>query len=117
MKVEKAIFRPSVEHANPLGVGDFFADVFAALDAAPRAVEAEIDFSETGVGEAVVIDLEKGEPVFCQPGAESFRCKFGGRWLAEHDVPMALSRGKTRLCLTPTDGNRVKVRLLPRLGH
>jgi len=114
MKVEKAIFRPSVEHANPRGVCDFFAEVFAALDAKPRAVEVEIDFSEAFIDEPVVLDFEKGEPVFRQEGCNVAHAKFRGRWLAEHGVPQTLSTGVAKFKLMPTDGNRIKVRAVPR---
>jgi len=113
MKVERAIFRPSVEHANPRGVCGFFAEVFAALDAKPRTVEVEIDFSEAFVDEPVMLDFEKGEPVFRQEGVNAAHGKFRGRWLAEHDVPLTLSLKSTRFRLDPTDDNRIKVRLAP----
>lgn len=113
MKVEKAIFRPSAEHANPRGVCGFFAEVFAALDAKPRTVAVEIDFSEAYVAEPVVLDLEKGEPVFRQDGSDAAHGKFRGRWLAEHDVPLAMSLKSTKFVLTPTDGSRVKVHAEP----
>jgi len=111
--IERAIFRPSVEHANPRGVCGFFAEVFAALDAKPRDVEVEVDFSEAFPDEPVVLDFEKGEPVFRQEGVNAAHGKFRGRWLAEHDVPLTLSLKSTHFRLSPTDDNRIKVRRLP----
>jgi len=112
VRPEKAIFRPSPEHANPRGVCDFFAEVFAALGANARTVEVEIDFSEADVVEPIVLNLEKGEPVFSQQGSNAAHAKLGGRWLAEHDVPLVLSQTKTRFLLSPTCGERIKVRIL-----
>jgi len=114
IKVEKAIFRPSVEHANPRGVCGFFAEVFAELGATPRAVEVEIDFSEAFVDTPIAIDFEKGEPVFRQEGCDAVHGKFSGRWLAEHDVPLTLSLRTAKFVLEPTNGNRVRVRALSR---
>lgn len=112
MRPEKAIFRPSPEHANPRGVCGFFAEVFAALGARARTVEVEIDFSESDVVEPIALNFEKGEPVFSQRSCNSAHAKLGGRWLAEHAVPLTLSQKTTRFLLAPTDGGRVKVRVL-----
>jgi len=114
MEIEKAIFRPSVEHANPRGVCGFFAEVFAALDAKPRLVEVEIDFSEAFIDTPIAVDFEKGEPVFRQEGCNAAHGKFRGRWLAEHDVPLTLSLRSTKFELVPTNDNRIRVRTVPR---
>ena len=83
---------------------DFFAEVFADLDANPR---------KTGVrfrADDLVIDLDGGNPVFTV-GGKTLRCELRGRWLPEHPVPLKFSGARVHvLGFVPTSGNRVKVR-------
>ena len=82
---------------------DFFAAVFAELDARPRATGVE--FMPGGLS----IDVDCGNPVFTLAG-RTLRADFRGRWLAEHPVPLGFSAGRAaRLYFTPTTGNRIKV--------
>ena len=81
----------------------FFAEVFATLDARPR--RAVVKLLEGGV----TVDLVEGNPVFSDGRGESAAADFRRRWIAEHPVPMKLSRGDC-LTFTPASGNRVKVR-------
>ena len=91
---------------------DFFAEVFADLDANPR---------ETGIrfkADDLTIDIVNGNPIFIIPtgDAESFplrlQADFRGRWLPEHPVPLRFHGPKTHvLRFVPTTGNRVKVRM------
>lgn len=100
-----------VSGATPEEYRDFFAAVFADLDANPR---------ETGVrfkADDLVIDVVNGNPVFITPtgDAESIplrlQADFRGRWLPEHPVPLRFHGSKTHvLRFVPTTGNRVKVR-------
>jgi len=110
MRVERAIFRPSAEHATPRGVEDFFADVFAALEASPRELRVELDFREAAPAEPIVLDLVGGEPVWRQAGRNAAHGRLRGRWLALHAVPLPLPRGIARFRLSPASGNRIKVR-------
>ena len=87
---------------------DFFAGVFAELDARPR---------RTGVrfaAEELTIDLVDGEPVFIMPVdgiVRRARASFRRRWLAEHPVPLRLTGRREHVFkLLPASGNRVKVR-------
>ena len=82
---------------------DFFAEVFAAMDAEPKARKARV-FSE-----GLEIGLSEGEPVF-RTDAGSVRANFRRRWLAEHPVPVRPGRTAVFTFL-PTSGNRVKVRV------
>jgi len=112
VRTEKAIFRPGIEHATPQGVADFFAEVFAALLERPRSVMVTVDFSEAEEVGPLTLDLEKGEPVFLQEDARTARTRLGRCWIAEHAVPLVLSRRLTCFLLIPADSGRIKVRLL-----
>ena len=91
---------------TPEAYRDFFAAVFAEMDAHPRSTG--VDFAPGGLS----IGLENGNPVFTL-GGRTVRADFRGRWLPEHPVPLAFGEGEKprRLYLEPTTGNRVKVRL------
>jgi len=89
--------------ATPREIRDFFAEVFAALDAEPK--ERVVKFPEGGFA----IDLLDGEPLFLVPGEEPALADFRGRWLAEHPVPLEVTPGM-RITFVPATGNRVKVR-------
>lgn len=106
---ECATFRPYSSRATPRGVSEFFAEVFRQLDERPRPVEVTLDFSEADLREPIVVDFEAGEPVFRQKGRNAAHARLGGRWLAECDVPLALSLRQSRFLLTPAGGNRVRV--------
>ena len=93
---------------------DFFAAVFADLDASPR---------KTGVrfkADDLTIDIVSGNPIFIVGKAASsvdaaslprVVADFRGRWLPEHPVPLRFHGPKTHvLRFIPTTGNRVKVR-------
>ena len=94
-----------VAGSSPEEYRDFFAAVFADLDANPR---------KTGVkfrADGLEIDVVLGNPVFRLNGAEC-PADFRGRWLPEHPVPLKFSG--SAVCtfrLTPTAGNRVKISL------
>ena len=81
----------------------FFAEVFAALDAAPRTMKVKV------FAEGLTIDLVEGNPVFKTAGG-SAKADFRLRWLAEHPVPLALGK-KSVFTFVPTSGNRLKVRV------
>ena len=99
---------------SPRRLMGYFAEVFAALDAAPRPFHVEIE-SADGAGSDAAIDFEQGEPVFRVEGRNAVHANFRRRWIAEHPVPLRLSRrGKTHLAFIPTTGNRVKVRRVGR---
>ncbi len=85
------------------------AEVFASLDENPRRLLLFIDAGNEK-GAEVSIDLTDGEPVFRVEGRRSAHASFRGRWLAEHPVPLVLRKGRVRLVLEPTTGNRVRVR-------
>lgn len=106
---ERATFRPFPQHATPRGVRDFFDEVFGMLGEHPRPIEVILDFREAELHSPVAIGFEAGEPVFRQEGRNAARAHLGGRWLAEHDIPLVLSRAKSRFCLTPAEGNRIRV--------
>jgi len=72
-------------------------------------MRVEVDFSEASPAEAVVLDFEAGEPVFRQCGRHAAHGKFGGCWLAEHDVPLELSRATTAFLLVPDGAGRTRV--------
>ena len=90
------------------GVRACFASVFASLDERPRPLALLIE----PVGRDTAVDLAAdGALVFRIAGRRAVKVDFRGRYLAEHEVPLALSRRRpTRLVLLPTSGNRVKVR-------
>ena len=82
----------------------FFAEVFAALDANPKAMKVKV------FGEGLTIDMKDGNPTFTTPDGATAAADFRRRWLAEHPVPVTL--GKTSVfAFVPTSGNRVKVRI------
>lgn len=88
---------------------EFFAAVFAEMDACPRRTGVRF------VAEALDIDFRDGNPVFVMPGQKPVIGDFRRRWLPEHPVPLVL-RGRRPhvLELVPTSANRVKVRLVGR---
>lgn len=106
--MERVSIRLDPDDPSPRRLMGCFAEVFAALDAVPRPLRVEV---EVGVWVNAAIDIEKGEPVFRIEGRNAAHSNFRHRWLAEHPVPLSLSRrGKTRLVFIPTTGNRVKIR-------
>lgn len=95
---------------SPAALKGYFAEVFADLDAAPRQVMVLVK-AYNDRHARVSIGFEDGEPVFRIEGRRNVRAQFRGRWLPEHPVPLTLPEyGYARLVLTPTDGNRIKVR-------
>ena len=96
---------------SPASLKGYFADIFSELDARPRPLMVSVTaFNERHM--PVSIAFEDGEPVFRIKGHPDARADFRGRWLPEHPVPLRLPEyGTRKLVLTPTDGNRVKVRL------
>lgn len=89
---------------------DAFAEILAALDECPRPLLVTV-YAANARRARVSVEIEKGEPVFRVEGGRAARAAFRGRWLAEHPSPLVFSSKKgTRLVLTPTTGNRVKVR-------
>ncbi len=86
------------------------AKVFAELDARPRRLLLTLDVRNDRKA-AFTVGYDRGEPVFAVDGIDSVRASFRGRYLAEHDVPLRLPVDKvSRFVLTPTSGNRIKVR-------
>ena len=106
MKPEKAIFRPDPATLSPGKLAGFFAEMFVLLDERPVPANLDIELPEANV---YSIDLDCGSVVFSGGGGGPARLDLRGRYLAEHEIPLALGR-KTRLSLVPTSGNRVKVR-------
>ena len=107
--MERVHIRLDPNDPSPRKLMGYFAEVFAALDAAPRPLRLEVVVVNRE-NACVTIDFEKGEPVFRVKGRTAAHANFRHRWLAEHPVPLQLSpRGKTNLIFTPTTGNRVKV--------
>ena len=88
---------------TPRAFREFFAEVFARLDAVPKRSVMKL------LKGGVTVDLVDGEPCFVAPDGSRAQAKFRRRWLAEHSVPLALRAGD-RLTFVPTAGNRVKVR-------
>lgn len=106
-RAERVTFRPAApSRAAPDAIGSFLAEVFADLDARPRPLDLELDFSQAPGSRS--LDLKDGEVVLRSPGV-AFAVLLRRRWLAEHPVPLPLRR-RTRLRLVPTDGNRIRVR-------
>lgn len=89
---------------TPVELKEQFAAVFVEMDAHPRLLKLTLE----GV-DGMTLDLVDGEPVFSD-GATTAKASFRKRWLAEHEVPLALKSG-LKLKLVPTSGNRVKVRI------
>lgn len=95
---------------SPAALKGYFAEIFADLDADPRPLMVLVR-AYNDRHARVSIGFADGEPVFSIEGRRDVRAEFRGRWLPEHPVPLVLPEyGKGRLVLTPTDGNRVKVR-------
>ena len=98
-----------VSGKTPEEYRDFFAAVFADLDANPR--KSGVKFA----AEDLTIDVVQGNPVFIV-GEESdspqrLAADFRSRWLPEHPVPLKFTDRKIHtLRFIPTTGNRVKVR-------
>src|SRR5574344_150886 len=81
----------------------FFAEVFADEDANPRRMILRVK------GGGISVGLSDGNPVFTKDGCAPAPAGYRRRWLAEHRAPRRL-RETDFLWLTPTSGNRVKVR-------
>ena len=93
-----------VSGTTPEEYRDFFAAVFADLDANPR--KSGVRFAAADL----TIDVVCGNPVFTV-GGRSVKADFRGRWLPEHPVPLDFSGGSVHtLRFLPTTGNRLKVR-------
>ena len=82
----------------------FFAEVFVALDANPKAMKVKV------FAEGLTIDMKDGNPTFATPDGETSSADFRRRWLPEHPVPVTLGRSAV-FSFVPTTGNRVKVRI------
>jgi len=106
---ECATFRPFPIHATPRGVREFFDEIFGMLGERPRPIEVVLDFGEAELKQPIILDFEAGEPVFRQEGRNAAHARLGGRWLAEHDIPLVLSRRKSRFSLVPVEGDRIRV--------
>ena len=108
------------ERPSARALAGYFAEVFAELDARPRTMLVYVHAANEA-GAEVRVEIEKGEPVFRVEGSRAAHAHYRGRWLAEHPSPLVFSRrAATKLLLTPTSGNRVKVRranLLDSLWH
>ncbi len=108
--MERVHIRLDPDNPSPRQLMGYFAEVFAALDAMPRPLHVEVE-TANAAGANAAIDFERGEPVFRIEGRGAAHANFRRRWIAEHPVPLLLSRrGKTHLTFIPTTGNRVKVR-------
>lgn len=96
---------------SPEELRGYFARVFEELDARPRPLLVSVR-TRNDRDSLVSLDLgADGNPVFRIEGRSDAAADFRGRYLAEHEIPLAFSRrGLTCLVMTPTTGNRVKVR-------
>lgn len=94
-----------VSGTTPEDFRDFFAAVFARLDARPHATGVRFKAHD------LEIDIANGNPVFIV-GETRCVADFRGRWLPEHPVPLRFHGPETHaLRFVPTTGNRVKVRV------
>lgn len=82
----------------------FFAEVFVALDANPKAMKVKV------FGDGVTVDFADGNPVFKMAGQRAAPANYRRRWIPEHPVPLGL-RKTSVFSFEPTTGNRVKVRV------
>ena len=109
--MDKIFIHTDRDDPSPAALKGYFAEVFAELDAHPAPVMVVLDVHNDRAAR-VSIAFADGEPVFRIEGRKDVRADFRGRWLPEHPVPLDLPEyGRCKLVLTPTDGNRVKVRL------
>ena len=107
---ERVTIRTDRDDPSPAELKSYMAELFAAMDERPRQMYARFDL-RNGRGTSFTIDIAEGEPVFMTDDGRESRASFRGRWLADHPVPLRLSRrGSTMLVLEPTCGNRVRVR-------
>lgn len=110
-KTECATIRIDPCDPSPEFLHRCFAEVFASLDANPRRLDVDV-YAECEPQLDVVMTIVDGNPVFMVDGRGVKCADFRRRWLAEHPVPLEFRRnGPTRLIMTPTGGNRIKVRL------
>ena len=111
MMMDKIFIRCDPDDPSPSALKGYFAEVFAELDAHPSPVMLVLK-AQNDRAARVSIAFQDGEPVFRIEGRKDVRADFRGRWLPEHPVPLYLPEyGRCKLVLTPTSGNRVKVRL------
>jgi hypothetical protein len=110
-RAERATIRIDPCDPSPEFLRRCFAEVFASLDANPRLLIVDV-YAECESLSEVVVTMVDGNPVFIIDGNGVTCADFRRRWLAEHPVPLVFRRrGVTRLLMSPTSGNRVKVRL------
>ena len=108
-RAERATVRIDPCDPSPEFLRDCFAAIFASLDERPRPLAVDVYVECESLAEAA-ITLVDGNPVFIIDGRGVTCADFRRRWLAEHPVPLVLKRrGATRLMMTPTSGNRIKV--------
>ena len=113
--MEHVTIRIERDNPSPQRLVGYFAEVFAAMDEYPRQMQVEVRV-ENEEGLDFELDLEEGEIVVRAQGKNAARGKMGGRYLAEHPVPIILKSAKpTRFVFEPTTGGRVKVRLARRI--
>ena len=87
----------------------YLAEVFASLDERPRQILVTLDV-RNDAGVKFAIDFLRGELSLCA-GAASFPVPLRKRYIPEHPVPFELPvSGVTKFVMTPTSGNRVRVR-------
>ena len=108
--MERVVVRVDEDDPSPRELMGYFAELFREMDARPREMLVTV-WTKNDRGARFAIDLEKGEPVFRREGMNAAHASFRGRYLAEHEIPLALSLNRaTKLEFIPTTGNRVKVR-------
>ncbi len=107
---ERVTVRTDRDDPSPVELRAYVAELFAAMDERPRQMFVRFDLRNdrrTGFS----IDIVDGEPVFLSDDGREAKASFRGRWLAEHPVPLRLSRFLcTTLVMEPAGGNRVRVR-------
>ena len=87
----------------------YFAEVFSSLDERPRQILVTLDV-RNDAGVKFAIDFLRGELSLCASAA-SFPVPLRKRYIPEHPVPFELPvSGVTKFVMTPTSGNRVRVR-------
>lgn len=113
---EKAQFRFDPLKPSASLLRDSIEILAERIESRRRNVRLDV-FADNDQGLSATIDIANDGEVVCSiPGQVRRKTSFGGRWIADHPLPLVLRPGgKTVLFVSPALGGRFRVSLLPDL--
>lgn len=111
---EKAQFRFDTDKPSAALLRDSIEILGDRIESRRRNIRLEV-FADNEQGLSASIDIASDGEVVCSiPGQPRRKTSFGGRWIADHPLPLVLRPGvKTVLFVSPALGGRFRVSLRP----